>query len=192
MQDERFVLFGGFSVNTIFLRKLIVILLFIACLGSFILASNQIVYSLENSGPGQWKAVYEVRNISLAEPIREFTIWFDYGLYSNLSIEKPSPLNTAWDEIIYNPYLQPPLAPFNGCYDALALDEGIAAGQFVSGFAITFDWLGSGLPAVQRYEILNPQTFETLAQGQTVYIPEPASLLLLLTGAVYLNKKQKR
>jgi hypothetical protein len=178
-------------VSTILLRKLIVILLFNACLGSFISASNQITYSLEDLGLGRWKAVYEVQNISLQEPIREFTIWFDYGRYSNLSLETQSPLNTLWNESLYNPYQVPPLSPFDGYYDALALSSGIDTGQLAEGFTITFDWLGSGLPTGQRYDVLDPETFETLAQGQTVYIPEPATCLLLLSCWAYLMKKSK-
>jgi hypothetical protein len=177
-------------MKTVPLLLVLVVLIF-ACLGSNVWSSNQISYQLEDLGLGRWKAVYEVENIGLTEPIREFTIWFDYGLYSNLSIETPSPLNTAWKESIYNPYVLPPLTPFNGYYDALVMDDGIAAGQFMSGFAVTFDWLGIGLPPVQRYEILDPQTFETLAEGQTVYIPEPATWLLLFSSCAYLRNKSK-
>jgi hypothetical protein len=155
------------------------------------MASIQVSYTLEDLGLGRWKAAYEVQNISLIEPIREFTIWFDYGLYSNLNIETPSPLNTAWNECIYQSYQLPPLTPVNGYYDALSIDSGIAAGQFASGFTITFDWTGDGLPAVQRFEVINPQTFQTVAEGQTTHVPEPACWLLLITGSMYLTKKHR-
>lgn len=178
-------------MKTIYCVRLIVVFVFLACLTSNLLASNQISYSLEDLGLGRWKAVYEVHNISLINPIQEFTLWFDYGLYSNLSIETPSPLNTAWNENIYEPYRLPPLSPFNGYYDALAFDSGIFSGQLTAGFTITFDWLGTGLPSAQRYEVINPGTFETVAEGQTVHIPEPACMLLVLTGVAYFKKRVK-
>ena len=178
-------------MKTIYFVRVIVASTFLSCLACSLFASNQISYSLEDLGLGRWKAVYEVQNINLINPIQEFTLWFDYGLYSNLSIETPSPLNAAWNESIYEPYQLPPLSPFDGYYDALAFDSGITAGQLTTGFTITFDWLGTGSPSAQRYEVIDPGTFETVAEGQTVYIPEPGCLLLLLTGALYLKKRQK-
>jgi hypothetical protein len=169
-----------------------VVSLFFGNFDSYAGLSNPISYQLEELGQGRWKAIYEVHNISLSEPLREFTLWYDYGLYSNLTIETTTPLNTAWSERIFDPYRLPPLTPFHGFYDALASDTGIAAGQWVSGFAVSFDWLGSGVPGSQRYEILDPETYETLIEGQTVYIPEPATGLLLILSCAYLRKNPNK
>jgi len=47
----------------------------------------------------------------------------------------------------------------------------IAIGEHVYGFAVSFDWLGEGEPGAQFYEIIDPDTFETINSGWTV--PEP-------------------
>lgn len=108
---------------------------------TFALASLQntrIMYELEEFGQGRWESVYHVENLGLTGPIEQFTIWFDYGLYSDLTIETPPPLNTNWDEETYNPYEQPPLVPFDGYYDALVQQgAGVASGELVKGFSVS-------------------------------------------------------
>ena len=148
-------------------------------------SDTQIRYQIIDFGSGRWQYTYDVYNISLTEEISEFTIWFDFGLYDNLAIETPDPPANSWDEVIWDPE---PLLEDDGGYDALAEILSIDVGQNVSGFAVSFDWLGTGMPSSQFYEIIDPDTFETIEYGYTV--PEPMTLLLFGLGCMLLKAKR--
>jgi hypothetical protein len=151
-----------------------------------------ISYESREFGDGQWEYTYEVANTGLlanSQPvaIKEFTIWFDPGLYANLVVTTVGPLSSAWDEIVWQPE---PVLLDAGAYDALAklTNPGIAAGQSVKGFSVKFNWLGQGTPGSQRYEIISPLTFETIDTGVT--IPEPCTLLLLGVGGMLMRRQR--
>jgi hypothetical protein len=153
-----------------------------------------ISYEARNFGGGLWEYTYEVANTGLlvdSQPaaIKEFTIWFDWGQYSNLVVTTAAPLSSAWDQILWQPE---PVLHDDGGYDALAklTNPGIAAGQSVKGFSVKFNWLGQGTPGSQRYEIINPLTFKTIDAGDTI-IPEPATLLLLGLGGLLVQQRRK-
>lgn len=146
--------------------------------------STQICYEATDLGAGRWQYSYDVTNISLTPAIEEFTIWFDYGLYDTIAVEIPK---SGWDELVIQP--EPVLAD-DGYYDALTLDTGIGIGETVSGFVVSFDWLGIGQPCSQFYEIINPATFETIDFGYTV--PEPLTLLMLTLGGMILQRKRRQ
>jgi hypothetical protein len=153
-----------------------------------------ISYEVEEFGDGQWEYTYEVSNFSLSidslpVSIKEFTLWFDPGLYTNLVVTTPAPLSNAWNEIVWQPE---PVLHDPGAYDALVRlsNPGIGTGQSVEGFSISFEWLGQGTPGAQYYEIINPDTFETIDAGYT--IPEPTTLSLLALGAISLYKSRRR
>jgi len=147
----------------------------------FCVPVTQIDYDVAEFSPGRWEYTYEVSNIGLPVPVQEFTIWFDFGFCDNLAIETSDPLAGDWDEIVWQPE---PVLRDDGAYDARALDSGIARGQTVAGFAVSFDWLGIGEPGAQFYEIVDPMTFETIDSGWT--IPEPGTLLLFALGGLHL------
>lgn len=181
---------GNFSIS--WPRRFIPIVLLV-CLyltipdGDVCAFSTQINYSVLDLGSGRWQYDYEISNISLEEDIEEFTIWFDYGLYSSLSVSTQLPLSNDWDEIVWQPE---PVIGDSGGYDALALGLGIGQGESISGFSVTFDWLGIGAPGSQYYEIIDPVTFGTIESGYTV--PEPTTCLLLLAGGLLLRRKKKQ
>jgi len=166
----------------------VVFVFFLTAVGSSV-PKTEIRYQTSDLGSGRWQYSYDVTNISLTAPIEEFTLWFDFGLYKNLAIQTPDPLASNWSEIVLQPE---PVLQDDGCYDALALDVGIGIGQTVSGFAVSFDWLGDAvMPGPQFYEIIDPVTFETIDSGYT--IPEPATILLLgLDGLVLKRQKEPR
>jgi len=170
-------------------------LLLVFCLGAagFGVPKTQIWYSAEELAGGRWQYNYEVANISLTVPIEEFTIWFEYGLYENLSVETPG-APPGWDQVVCQPE---PVLLDDGAYDAKANLEnpGIPPADDpvrVAGFAVSFNWLGDALiPGPQFYQIIDPETFETIDSGMTKLIPEPATLLLLGLGGLALLRKRR-
>ncbi len=101
--------------------------------------------------------------------IEEFTVWFDFGLYNNLVVTTPE-TPPEWDQIVWQvePVLEDP-----GGYDAVATNLSIDIGESLSGFSVSFDWLGTGEPASQFYEVIDPLDFSTIEDGYTV--PEPTT-----------------
>lgn len=141
-------------------------------------------YQLADLGSGRWEYTYDVSNVSLFTPIAEFTIWFDFDRYADLVIETDDPPASEWDELVVQPE---PLLQDDGFYDALTLSTGIDVGQHVGGFAVSFDWLDAGAPGSQRFDVIDPATFETLYSGVTT--PEPTSGAL---GLLCLAIKRRR
>jgi hypothetical protein len=134
-----------------------------------------IEFALTNLGANRWQYTYDVTNNALILKVEEFTIWFDLGSFDNLAVTTPNPPSSAWSELVAQPS---PVLGDNGFYDAISLTGGIDVGQAVQGFSVAFDWLGSGTPGRQAFEILNPATYQPIFSGITS--PEPATLLLLL------------
>jgi len=147
--------------------------------------STEITYTATNLGFNQWQYAYQVTNIALSTPIKELTIWFDYGLYQDLSIVTLGPTADNWDEVAW----QPEQGLGNGGYDALTIGPGIGLGETVSGFCVRFNWLGTGVPGSQFYEIINPSDFSRIDSGFT--IPEPASLFMFGIGSVFLLRRRR-
>ena len=149
-------------------------------------AQVHISYTLEESDSGRWKATYELGNLGYSPGIQWFTIFFDYGLYDHLVAETSTPIHAQWQEEVKNPLFSSPL-PFPGIYDSWTTFEGISPGQFLTGFTISFDWLGEGAPTRgQQFEVYaNAEEPLSPWGGTTVYIPEPATLLVLSVGSLF-------
>lgn len=161
---------------------IIIVMLF--CAISF---GTIIYYEPNPMEEARWQYTFSVVNNSLAEPIQEFTIWFDYGKYGNLTIETGDPLAYEWDEVVWQPES---VLEDAGAYDALALVGGIEVGLQAKGFRVSFDWMGEGDPGSQFYKIVDPDTFDTIEEGLTILIPEPATLFLL-AGSLMLYRTRK-
>lgn len=82
-------------------------------------------------------------------------------------------------------------------YDAFSATTGVTVGQSISGFTVEFDWLGSGAPGTQSFEIYDPVSYDLLEQGTTAQkavvattaqnIPTLSEwVLILLMGALLL------
>ncbi len=147
---------------------------------------TEIWYETTDLGSGRWEYTYDVYNINLMEGIEEFTIWFGYGVYDNLLVTTPE-TPAGWNQIVWQPE---PVLEDDGAYDALALTVGIGQGENVSGFSVSFDWLGVGTPGSQFYEIIDPLDFHTIEDGYT--IPEPASAVMLGLGGILLVLRRGR
>ncbi|MEN6386884.1 MAG: hypothetical protein ABFD79_17020 [Phycisphaerales bacterium] len=145
--------------------------------------ATMITYSLTTLGGGNFENVYTIENDTLTTAIEQFTFWFDASLYADLAITTKTPFSNNWNEIIL---------PSSGFdipigYDALALTGGIGIGETVTGFAVSFKWLGSGLPGGQVFEIIDPANHQPIESGNT--IPEPTTFLLFTLTAGLLKKR---
>ncbi|MBI1194460.1 MAG: hypothetical protein GC138_01255 [Gammaproteobacteria bacterium] len=128
-----------------------------------------------NLSGNTWEFSYSVTNDTLPVAIEEFTIFFDAGLYRNIVTGL---VPADWDPLIVQPDT---LVPLDGAYDALALGAGaaIATGETVAGFAVRFDYLGLGVPGLQAFDIIDPNTFLVLGSGTTILVPSPPVILLI-------------
>jgi len=155
--------------------------------------SNPIYYEVNfDYGTGLYEYEYTVDNQTI-EPIEEFTIWFDLGLYDTLSITGNPSLD--WDGIAAQP---DPSLPDDGYADWLIYGEAISVGSALSGFSVSFDWLGIGTPGSQFFEIVDPITFDVLSSGDTqplqssAPVPEPSTMLLIGVGLAFIVGREKK
>ena len=156
------------------MKKLLIIcsFLFFSNAASATLIETQLVNVTGNT----WQAEYTISNTTLGTAIEEFVVYYTLGLYENVSaVSAP----TDWDPLIAQPDA---FIPDDGFYDVLALGAGIGVNQSLSGFVVSFDWLGSGQPLMaQSFEILDPISFTVLDTGLTQIntVPEPPIVALL-------------
>ncbi|MHC5061967.1 MAG: outer membrane protein assembly factor BamB family protein, partial [Planctomycetota bacterium] len=145
------------------LRILASIVVVSFCLSS-VGSATEIDYALEDVGAGQWVCHYTVNNNTAADPIQQFIIWFEPGLYENLSIVSEPEIGEDW----YQDTVEPdPIWLYYGAYRALAWDQGISVGECKTGFAVRFDYLGPGAPEPQEFDIVDPVEFVSLEAGWT-------------------------
>jgi hypothetical protein len=153
-----------------------------------------IYYETQWLGGSNWQYNYTLGNEVLESPIYEFTVWFDLGVYENLSLATAP---TEWDPLAIQPDVN---LPDDGFFDALALADGLDVGGLLSGFSVRFEYLGAGTPGSQRFDIVDPLTFEALFSGVTIArsseppigVPETGSLILMLTGLAGILGRRRR
>jgi hypothetical protein len=149
----------------------------------------QIEYTTTFLGGTTWEYNYVVKNTG-STPIDEFTVFFDRNSFASLLAVASPP---GWDSIVVQPDQQ--LAS-NGFFDSLALGHGVAPAASLSGFSVSFNFLGQGKPGSQPFDIINPITFGILSSGLTVpsaaAIPEPTSTTLLLAGLGLLARRARQ
>jgi hypothetical protein len=138
-------------------------------------------------GGHHWSANFTVNNtISGLPNLASFTVYFDYGRATNLSL-----LGTpaGWDPLVVQPDAALASA---GYFDALAFGaaSGVASGGRRGGFSVGFDWSGLVAPAAFAFTINDPVTFAPLLSGFTASssgtggggspLPEPGTIVLVL------------
>ncbi|MEW8349262.1 MAG: putative Ig domain-containing protein [Candidatus Thiodiazotropha taylori] len=151
--------------------------------------ANPIYYESTDLGAGRYEYNYTVDN-QTTSAIEEFTIWFDLGLYDNLLLTGSPTLD--WDGLAVQP---DPLLPDDGFADWLTFGAMINPGESLGGFTVEFDWLGSGTPGSQFFEIIDPIDYSALSSGFTqvattqppASVPEPDTWLLMIFGLALLG-----
>lgn len=134
-------------------------------------AATTVSYDATDISGNEWQLSYDVTNNSLNTPISELTIYFDPTLFSNLAVGPAQP--SAWNSPIAvqaDPALLPDLSGY-AFFDTVASDSGIPVGGSLGGFSALVDYSGSGTPADQVFQVVDPNTFNTLDQGATVLGP---------------------
>ena len=138
-----------------------------------------------------WQYTYDVTNLSLPDdhPIDAFAVIFPTSLYENPVI---TPLDLAkWDEMVLEPTFGYPQYDYD-VWAELDVNSGIEKSTTVSGFTVTFKWLGSGIPGSQDYIVYDQSTFTELDAAQTILIPAPAAVTLTATGLLLLRLKRRK
>jgi hypothetical protein len=169
-------------------HKVAICLMTVLTLALLPLSASAAVITFTSSflGGNQWQYNYTVAADSGGPSIDEFTIYFDPSTFANLAATA-SP--QGWDPLV----IQPDTAiPADGYFDSLALISGISPGTSLGGFSVSFDFLGLGTPGYQRFDIVDPNSFETLSTGFTSVapvisaVPEPNILTLMSLGLAFL------
>ncbi|AQQ72022.1 hypothetical protein SMSP2_02401 [Limihaloglobus sulfuriphilus] len=172
------------------MKKLCTCVFFALICGTGLAAMTDISALPANVSGNTWTFTYTVVNSGLDAGIEEFTILFDPELYS--VIEAAAAHQPAgWDPAVWQP--KPATATFGG-FDLWAQGTPpIAKGNSVSGFKVTFNWLGEGEPGSQPYEIVDVNDFANpLEQGYTTVVPEPMTFTLLALPAVIAAAKKRK
>jgi hypothetical protein len=142
--------------------------------------ATTIYYDVTNITGNTWEYSYTVNNDTLSFNIDEFTIYFSLGDYQNLSVVS-SPV--SWDSLVVEP---DNFLGNDGYFDSLALSGGIAPGNSLGGLIVSFNYLGTGNPGSQLFEIVDPADFTVLDSGQTEVVPVPSAILLFGSGLLGL------
>lgn len=151
--------------------------------------ADTINFTVENLGGNSWQYNYTVENTG-TNTIGLFSVLFDLFLYENLAVTA-SPAD--WDSIVFQP---DPGLPDDGIFDTLALGLGIAPGAMQGGFSVSFDFLGTGTPGEQFFDIFDSD-FRIVFSGETtaidsVPVPEPTSLALFAVGLLLVTTLTRR
>lgn len=176
-------------------RRLItaLIALFFVCLAPVSASAVTISYTSTFLGNNEWRNDYNLATQAGDPTVRELTIYFDRNLYSNLRVAASPP---DWDSLVAQPA---PAIPADGFFDSLSLNGGLPPGALQDGFSVLFTFLGVSKPGNQLFEIVDPETFATLAQGLThplgtlpADVPEPNTPALGLVGLAVLLLSTRR
>jgi len=144
-----------------------------------------------------WQASFTLSNGAADPTAQGVSLYFDHSLYSSLG-NAVAP--TGWDPLV----LQPSTGTLSadGVFDALALPGNeLQPGQTLAGFAVQFQYLGTGTPDALAFEFYQLDANDlpvVLTSGNTqtpaVSVPEPGALLLssLALAALLAVRRQSR
>lgn len=156
-----------------------------------------------NQGEDLWRYDYTFSN-DTAFDIEQFTIYFEFDLFAFNLIQSPVFPNelevdpsdftgaTDWDV-----FVAPPVdilgVQEDGFYDAFAFGDLLLPNEQITGFSVTFNYLGQGTPDSQFFEYFGYDSNGNEVFGDSftqrlvtipppVPVPEPGTLLLLAFG----------
>ena len=135
--------------------------------------ATTVTYTVANSTGTTWQYDYTLTNDTLGSALREFTVFFDRTQYANLAVNN-SPVD--WDSLTVQPDNS---LPDDGYFDSLNTATGLAVSASQSGFSVQFDFLLTGTPGTQPFNVVDPGTFVALENGTTTAVPLPATAWLL-------------
>ena len=151
--------------------------------------ATTIEYQATDLGGGKWEYTYNVKNDSsspvLSGSLEDFLVYFAYGQFDNLLVTG-TPVN--WISQAINPSA----INLDGYFEGYTTTDPIPVGGSLDSFKVSFDWLGSGTPGAQLFEIYDAN-LNLLGSGTTVPmsptppgVPEPATWLLFASGMMGL------
>ena len=156
-------------------KSIIIITTILLCLiASIAFASPNanIIYIETDLGNGSWQYDYTFYNLSTTNEYL-YSVWFDFAQTSTVT---GFPLSSGWDGTVWEGtnttnYLD--TFSTNAIYD-------ISAGSSLSGFSFTIDYQAGNIPYTAYFDTGSGNSF---VNGITSIVPEPASMILFLTGS---------
>lgn len=148
-------------------------------------------YTVTNISGNQWRYDYTINNPTPALAFDEVTIYFAEGVYELLT-DATAP--AGWDALAIDPDSG---IPADGFYDVLNLAGLLGDGETVTGFSVSFNFLGAGTPGAQSFDLILSQDFSITYSGRTAafgtpgQVPEPTSLglALIALGGVLVARR---
>jgi len=148
-------------------------------------------FSVTFLGGSSWRYDYTINNTTPSAGFDELTIFFDSTKYANLT-NGIAPF--GWDPLLIQPDTG---IPADGYFDVISPTGILADGVTVSGFSVTIDYLVSGAPGAQPFDLIESRSFAVLSSGRSVdpnasTVPEPGSLALVFlgVGCAYLARRR--
>jgi hypothetical protein len=176
------------------MKRLLVVLQTLLILSAAANASAATIgYQATSLGAGRWEYTYFVSD-AFFDVNQGFSVYFDPLLYGNLGLALG---NAGWDAIAVQPS---PDLQSEGFLDALAL---VAGASLADPFVVSFDWLAGAarIPGAQPFTINQfdaggnisfVQGGLTVPAQDSAPVPEPSTLMLLVTGAMGLAPRLRR
>lgn len=143
--------------------------------------ATTVSYDLTKLSGNSWQYDFTITNGTLSVPIEEFTLFFDQALFSNLQATAGP---AGWDPVVAQP---DPGLPDDGFVDWAALAGGIGVGDSLGIFQVRVDFSGAARPGSPFFEVVDPDSFETLDSGGTVPNATPAPGTLALVALALLG-----